>query len=117
MSLVQVELELVKETPIMRAQRLALTETGHWRGWRCSSGFDPRANVLYGLGKGAPDLVGVLWGGRMCCFETKTPKGRLSKRQRAWHGAAREWGIFVAVARSVPEALEALGRALAGGLE
>jgi hypothetical protein len=50
---------------------------------------------------GMPDLLvlGVGW------LEVKTPTGRLSAEQRAWHQEAADLGEFVAVVRSVQDAV------------
>ena len=106
------------ETPIMFGVRRALTESGRWRGWRNNVGKTTDTHVAYGLGKGSPDLVGVLVGsGRLACFEVKAVGGRVDKHQAAWHRAARDAGAFVAVVRSGEEALAALERALSGACE
>ena len=71
-----------------------------------------------GLGEGSPDLVGVLIpSGRAFCLEVKTITGRVSKEQTQCHAAWRRRGVFVAVVRSVDEALAALDRAERGGSE
>lgn len=107
------------ETPIMAAIRKAVNCDGRARLVRNNVGFDAEKKVRYGLGVGSADLVGFLLDGsaRLFCIEVKTPTGRLSPEQRAWIGAVRRNHGFAAVARSVPEAMAALERALAGACE
>lgn len=103
------------ETDLLHRIREALVETGHVMLFRNNVGFDRERRVKYGLGLGSPDLVGLLRpSGRLCGFEVKTPIGRVSKEQNLWHAAARSAGGFVAVVRSVDDAMLALHRALSG---
>lgn len=75
-----------------------------------------RHRLTFGLGKGSPDLVGAL-DGRAFCLELKSATGSLSEDQKIWHRAARRRGVFVATVRDVAEAVEAVSRARAGGVE
>jgi hypothetical protein len=111
-----------RETPIMQRIRAALLRTRLLLLWRnmVGTGYATSGGqfVVFGLGKGSADLVGFLKGsGRFFAVEVKTPAGRLSKPQRAWHRAVRGMGGFCAVARSPAEALGALERALEGRSE
>jgi VRR-NUC domain len=56
---------------------------------------------------GLPDLYAVheAWGVR-CWIEVKTPEGRVSRAQQAWHDAERAAGGIVLVCRSAEDALE-----------
>lgn len=77
--------------------------------------------VPYGLGKGSPDLVGLLrisvvapvdrlvsiW----FCLEVKAEGGVLSPDQEKTHAIWRRFGAFVDTVRSVGEARAALDRA------
>lgn len=73
-------------------------------------------HITYGLGKGSPDLVGILAPhGRWFCLEIKTERGRVSDEQAMWHDCARRRGAYVAVVRSVDEALAALEAARGEG--
>jgi hypothetical protein len=103
--------------------REALTKTGHWRGWRNNTGQIGR--IRFGLGIGGADLVGILihqtpdgfprmYAGRFCSFEIKDAKGKQEHAQVLWGQAVQAAGGFYAVVRTVPEALDALKRALAG---
>lgn len=106
----------MSETDIMRAIHEAVVCTGRALLWRNNTGLATygRAKVAYGLGVGGADLVGVLRpSGRAFALEVKTPTGRLSPEQRAWHRAWADAGGFVACVRSVPEALAALEKASA----
>ena len=67
----------------------------------------------FGLGKGSPDLVGVV-DGRAIGLELKAPDGVVADHQATWHEAARRRGMFVAVVRSADEALEAVARSRKG---
>lgn len=108
----------MSEAAIQHAIRAAVVRTGRATLWRNSVGFDRERNVKYGLGLGSPDLVGCLFpSGRLFALEVKTPTGRVSPDQKLWHGAARKLGAFVAVVRSVDEALAALERAHNGESE
>ncbi len=89
---------------------------GRARFWRNQSGALPTAKggfVRFGE-VGAPDILGIVRGGRMVCLEVKTATGRVSPLQRAWLDEARELGAVVGVARSVDEALQLVEGALAG---
>lgn len=104
----------MRETEILRAIHEAVVRTGRALLWRNNTGLATygRAKVAYGLGVGGADLVGVLRpSGRAFALEVKTPTGRLSAEQKAWHRAWAGAGGFVACVRSVDEALQALERA------
>lgn len=86
---------------------------------RLSSGvaLSPKTGdyIRFGLGDGAPDLVGWIHGtGRMFAVEVKTAKGRLRPNQRAWIEWASRTGVYACVARSPEEAVGHLRRAVAG---
>ena len=116
----------MSETALMKNIRCALNKTGRVRvvrnqvakGWfsRTQGGAEAWY-MTFGLGLGSPDLVGTLRGGRCFCVEVKSSTGRVEEDQTRWHKSARAWGIFVCVARSEKEALDALARAEAGGIE
>lgn len=104
----------MKETPLMREIHDAVVHTGRALLWRNNTGVAQygAARVRYGLGVGGADLVGLLRpSGRFFALEVKTPAGRLSAEQRAWHRAVSAVGGFVACVRSVDEALKALEEA------
>ena len=113
------------ESPIMFAVRAALVRSGHWHGWRNNSGkltpSGSRVPISFGLGVGSPDLIGFLTTGphrgRFTAFEVKSGVGRVSREQKAWIESARNDGAAVFVVRSEAEALDALTRALRGGVE
>lgn len=79
--------------------------------------------VPYGLGKGSPDLVGLLrvrdhrfyardlalW----FCLEVKTPEGVVEPDQEKCHEVWRRFGALVFVVRSVDDARAALAKARA----
>ena len=58
--------------------------------------------VRYGL-PGAPDILGVLPGGRMLAVEVKVERDRVREEQRLWHRRAVELGALVIVARSLED--------------
>ena len=102
----------MSETQLQAAIRDALLATGRVILWRNNTGkLQDRQGrrVQFGLGVGGADLVGMLRGsGRFVAWEIKTPTGRMSPEQKAWHRAVTEAGGAVFVARSVDEALEQL---------
>jgi hypothetical protein len=61
-------------------------------------------HVVRAARKGTPDLW-VAYRGEAGWLETKTPEGRLSPEQKAWHEHARKLGVRVEVPRSVEQAL------------
>lgn len=91
--------------------------------------------VPYGLGKGSPDIVGILrithrrpvknLAGRTVgftdsdlpdlgvwfCLEVKPPEGELEDDQKKCHEIWRRFGAFVKTVRSVADAREALEQA------
>lgn len=84
--------------------------------------------VPYGLGKGSPDLVGLLriealpsdgpWAARCVvptaiwfCLEVKVPGEEATSEQSHVHAIWRRFGAFVEVVHSVSEARAALERA------
>jgi hypothetical protein len=77
-------------------------------------GFDGEHRAAYGLGKGSPDLVGVLRSGRAFCIEVKSASGRVTPEQSAWWRAARSWGVTGGIAHSVAEAMALLDDAEVG---
>lgn len=103
-----------RETAIMRNIRTAINRTGRARVVRNTNGQDRLTFVVYGLGDGSPDLVGILKSGRAIAIEVKTPIGSLRDDQKAWMRVFRKFGGFAAVACSVPEALAAITRAEEG---
>ena len=111
---------MMSESKIQRAIRIALNRTMRVRVVRNNVGSVTTADgrfISFGVGRGSADLLGVLRSGRAVGFELKAATGRVSDDQRRWHEAARKWGVFVAVVRSVDEALEALARAEQGACE
>lgn len=77
--------------------------------------------VTFGLGIGSPDLIGevtIQWGSRAVArafhLEVKLPGEAPTVDQLAWHDEARRRGVFVAVVRSVDEAMRAIDRCRAG---
>lgn len=77
-------------------------------------GFDKGLKIPYGVGKGSPDLMGVILGGRAFGIEMKSDDGRLSDDQLAWWRAARKWGICGGVARTLEGAWKLLEETEAG---
>jgi hypothetical protein len=70
--------------------------------------------VPYGLGKGSPDLVGLLRVGNRAmwfCLEVKPSEGELEDAQKRCHAIWRRFGGFVETVRSADDARAALDRA------
>jgi hypothetical protein len=63
--------------------------------------------VRYGI-PGAPDILGILPGGRLIAVECKVGRDRVREEQARWHARARELGALVVVARTVEECLTAI---------
>ena len=104
----------MKETDIMRACMLALSEAGClvWRN-NCGSYTDPRSGsfVRYGVGNpGGSDLIGITPCGRFLAVEVKTKTGRLRPEQQRFIDAVIAKGGIAGVARSAEEALDLLRR-------
>lgn len=59
--------------------------------------------VVFGLGKGSADLIGM-WSGRFLAIEVKTPIGRLSPEQKLYQQLIESKGGIYVVLRSVAEA-------------
>ena len=127
---------LGSETELSSAVREALNLQPGVRVRRNNSGRlqDLRGRwVAFGQGLGSPDLMGAvtmlaavvrdaspLLPRRIArCFhvEIKLPGKEATTDQLAWHAEARSRGEFVAVVRSVAEALAALERCRRGGSE
>ena len=60
------------------------------------------APVRYGL-TGAPDVIGILPGGRFLAVEVKVGRDRVRPEQERWHARARELGALVIVLRETDE--------------
>ena len=103
-----------EHSELQKSVRDAIRVSGLAAIWDCRSGFDDRTKRAYGLGNGAPDLVGytlaksTLGAGLFVGIEIKTGAGRLSKEQESWHRSAIDADCICFVARSVDEALERL---------
>lgn len=66
-------------------------------------------HVPYGLGKGSPDLVGILGpSGRWVALEIKCPGEEATDEQKQVHTVWRRFGAFVAVVTSPDQARAAL---------
>lgn len=103
----------ITETRLQHEIRQAVNASGLAIVMRNNIGFDRERGVKYGLGLGSPDLIGCLIpSGRMVAIEVKTPIGRVSPEQRAWHNAWGSRGVLVIVARSVQDAMFDIGSAL-----
>ena len=69
-------------------------------------------HVPYGLGKGSPDLVGILAPlGRWLCLEVKADEGDVDPEQVKCHAIWRRFGALIFVVRTVDEARAALEEA------
>ena len=118
----------MRESTIQAQVRQAVCKSGWAVVTRCNTGVAEYENrdgskryVRYGLGRGSPDLPGMIskgpLKGRVFCLETKTATGASRTHQLAWARACRKRGGFYAVVHSKEEALAALERALRGELQ
>jgi len=85
--------------------------------WRNSTGAHRTRSggwVKVGLGKGGPDVVGMLPGGRFLGLKLKLGDDRLKEHQREWLSSVRELGAAVAVVGSAREVADVVERFLAG---
>lgn len=104
------------ERDIQAAVRLALGSDPGLVLYRNSVGYDAGTRQHYGLAKGSADLIGVC-DGRFIGLEIKSERGRSSPEQKRWAELIRSKGGFVAVVRTVDEAVAAVARCRAGGME
>ncbi len=102
------------ETELMRVVKHELNTSKRCRLLRNNVGLDESHGVLYGLGKGSADLVGVLTTGQSFAIETKMDKGVVSDKQIAWWRAAYKWNVRGGVARSLAGAWRLLEEAERG---
>ena len=107
---------MTAERDIQAAVRLALGSDAGLVLFRNSVGYDAGTRQRFGLCPGSADLIGVC-DGRFIGLEVKSKTGRLSPEQKRWAELIRSKGGFVAVVRSVDEALAAVDRCRAGALE
>lgn len=93
----------MSETDLSRSIRDALARFGFWTERVNAGRVKARGGWHYGASNGTPDLVVVApsygW------LEVKTDTGDLRDEQTAWHDRARNFGVRVAVVRSVEAAL------------
>lgn len=104
------------ERDIQAAVRLALGSDPGLVLFRNSVGYDSNTRQRFGLCPGSADLVGCC-DGRFIGLEIKSERGRSSPEQIRWAELIRSKGGFVAVVRSVDEAIAAVARCRAGGRE
>jgi hypothetical protein len=102
-----------EETRIQNGIRTTIGAEPDFELFRCNNGVATygKARVVYGLGTGAPDLVGMLtvfgvavW----VAFEVKVPGEDATDEQRAVHATWRRFGALVFVVHSVEEAVAML---------
>jgi hypothetical protein len=102
----------MKETDIMRACMLALSEAGCLI-WRNNVGVLPDRNgvpIRFGLCVGSSDLIGIAPDGRFLAVEVKTKTGRVRPEQQRFIDTVIARGGIAGVARSAEEALDLLRR-------
>lgn len=107
---------MTAERDIQAAIRLALGSDPGLVLFRNSVGYDAGTRQRFGLCPGSADLIGVC-DGRFIGLEVKSDRGRSSPDQVRWAELIRSKGGFVAVVRSVDDALAAVERCRAGALE
>jgi VRR-NUC domain len=83
--------------------------------WRVNAGKVQTSGGHWFMGApiGTPDICGHIVGGRAFYIELKTPKGKITPEQRAWHAEARSRGVAVFLCRNFEAVLQAV-RALRG---
>ena len=97
----------MKESDIMRACMLALSEAGCLI-WRQNVGTLKNAAgipIRFGLCVGSSDLIGIAPDGRFLAVEIKTSKGRATSEQVNFIEAVRNRGGIAGIARSPADAL------------
>lgn len=102
----------MKESDIMRACMLALSEAGCLI-WRQNVGTLKNAAgipIKFGLCVGSSDLIGLTPTGRFLAVEIKTSKGRATTEQMRFIEAVRARGGIAGIARSPAEALALLAQ-------
>ena len=105
--------------------RSALNRLPGVQVWRNNTGCVDLATggkIVYGLGSGSADLVGLVAShglrlGRFFALEVKWPGKRPTKEQLAWSNVVRGMGGFAAVVTSVDEAIAAVERAMSGDIQ
>lgn len=96
----------MKESQIQSAILAAVNADGRVRLVRNNTGECPSTHVVYGLGLGGADLVGMVRAtGRGVAIEVKSARGVVRPAQRAWRVAFLAFGGAHAVCRSVEEAM------------
>jgi hypothetical protein len=91
----------VSETELSKSIRIALEQSGFWVIRLQSSGRHGARTFATGE-PGLPDLYLPGLGH----LEVKTPTGKLSEEQTAWHHRALKSGVRVGTVRSVSQAVD-----------
>lgn len=116
----------MRENAIQAAVRLALGSIPGVVAWRNNVGVAHMLDgsvVRYGLARGSSDLIGIVTmpdgSGRFCAWEVKTRRkgSKPSDEQDLFLGLVRKLGGFACVVRSADEAVAAVARCRAGGVE
>ncbi len=107
------------ESVIQAEIRMALSDLGlvFWRN-NVGAAQDPATGRVhaYGLAVGSADLIGIV-DGRFCALEVKSATGRTTEHQDRWLALVRRAGGFACVVRSAADAIAAVARCRAGGVE
>jgi hypothetical protein len=101
----------MSETEIMRAILVAVSALPETMVWRNNTGQTPAQGgrvIRFGL-PGSPDILGV-HRGQAVGIEVKTSTGRQSQQQLRFQVAFEAAAGTYIIARSVPDALDALER-------
>lgn len=98
----------------MRFRRVSKKDANHKDIVRALRSAGRSVLELHEVGAGCPDLA-VFWPGGFCLMEIKNPEGRdrIEPSQVQWHRSYRGPRGTLVVVRSVAEALQATGVALA----
>lgn len=100
----------MKESAIQKSILEALAMHDFWC-WRVNAGtyvveHNGKSRAIKGAPPGTPDIIGVLFGGRMFGLEVKTATGKQTDKQADWQEKATKRGVRYAVVRTWTEALE-----------
>lgn len=60
-------------------------------------------------GKGQPDIMGILPGGRFLCIENKSNGSKVEPEQVAWLDKARKQGAYCFIAQSLEDVVDYIG--------
>lgn len=78
--------------------------------WRQNSGSVRVGTRTINMGgKGQPDIMGILPGGRFLCIENKSNGSKVEPEQIAWLEKARKQGAYCFIAQSLEDVVDYIG--------